>query len=129
GEEHQYWVAGWNGKAWEATYVTNAGRQFPRATPDDRRYEPCYSGGIVFDRADPAAVYLSRPVGDVFEIERWWLSSQGINWVHEPVTAGSAMNNVRPCVPEGRADWGPEALWMHGDYVHYADFYTDIRIR
>ncbi len=128
-DQHQYWYASWNGDEWEVRHVTAAGAHFPKAPADSRRFEACYSGGLTLDRADPSVVYLSRPVNGTFEIERWTLSDDGTAWRSEPITAGSLKDNVRPCVPEGRADWGPEAIWMHGDYVDYANFSTGLRMR
>jgi rhamnogalacturonyl hydrolase YesR len=127
--DHRYRYARWNGVGWDDNEITPAGSWFPKAPEDSPRCERYYSGGVVLDSSDPSVVYLSRSTGDVHEIERWTTSDGGRTWSHEPVTSGSARDNVRPCVPRGRSKQGIEVLWMYGDYVDYADFSTELRMR
>jgi hypothetical protein len=111
--DHRYRHARWTGNAWEDRQLTPAGGFF-----DEDGAEQQYSGGIVFDHADPDVVYLSRPVGGQWEIERW----QGPAWTHAPVTSDSAEKNVRPVVPRG----GGPVLWMRGSYLNYRRYRTAI---
>ena len=97
---------------WEDRQLTPAGGFI-----DDDGKETQYSGGIVFDHADPDTVYLSRPIDGQWEIERW----HGPAWTHTAVTAGSSEKNVRPVVARGG---GP--LWMRGSYVNYRAYRTAI---
>lgn len=127
--DHRYRYAAWDGSTWVDSEITEAGSWFAN-TPEDRQEDqPYYSGGLALDPTDPSFVYLSRPVDGVFEIERWRTDDFGRSWSSEAVTSGSAADNVRPCVPAGRLEGGPEVLWMHGDYVNSRDFETSIRMR
>ena len=85
-----------DGPAWQHRQVTQAGGTFPE---DGRERE--YSGGIVFDHADPAVLYLSRQVRGQWEIERWRTPDGGTTWTHQALTAGSPEKNVRPVVARG----------------------------
>jgi hypothetical protein len=127
--DHRYRYARWNGTTWEDHEVTPAGSWFPKGAESFKQFSPYYSGGIALDHQDPSVVYLSRPTNGVFEIERWATTDVGATWETEAVTAGSARDNVRPCVPRGRAAGGPELLWMNGTYVSYVDFWTSLRMR
>ena len=73
-----------------------------------------YSGGIVFDHADPAVVYLSRQVDGQWQIERWETTDGGVTWTHAAADRRLAREERRPVVARGG---GP--LWMRGGYVNY----------
>jgi hypothetical protein len=111
--DHRYHHARWTGTEWEDEPLTPAGGFF-----DEDGAEQHYSGGIVFDHADPDVVYLSRPVDGQWEIERW----NGPAWTHTAVTSGSAEKNVRPFVVRG----GGPPLWMRGAYLNYRRYRTAI---
>jgi hypothetical protein len=128
-EDHRYRYARWNGSSWIDGELTPAGARFPLVEPYHNYFEPYYSGGMALDHSDPSVVYVSRPVSGVFEIERWVTPDEGITWSHSAVTAGSKANNVRPVAPVGHADGGPEVIWMHGLYVNYVDYNTDLRMK
>ncbi|WP_028059869.1 BNR-4 repeat-containing protein [Candidatus Solirubrobacter pratensis] len=114
--DHRYRHACWTGSAWADRQLTPAGGFF-----DDDGAEQQYSGGIVFDHADPAVVYLSRRVGEQWEIERWHTGDAGATWQRTAITSGSGEKNVRPVVARGG---GP--LWMRGGYVNYRRYRTAI---
>jgi len=126
--KHYYHYACWDGKKWLENQITFAGPWFPQTSPGKTETEPFYSGGVVLDHRDPSTVYLSRQVDGVFEIERWYTADSGGNWNSEPITRGSKRDNVRPLV--SRASPGEPAVlfWMHGDYVHYTQFSTGIKM-
>ena len=71
--DHRYRHARWTGTKWDDRQLVPAGPFF-----DEDGGEKQYSGGIAFDHADPAIVYLSRPVGGRFEIERWQTPDGGV---------------------------------------------------
>src|SRR3954470_1064123 len=114
--DHRYRHARWTGTAWQDRQMTAAGGFF-----DEDGGERQYSGGIVFDHADPAVVYLSRVVRGQWEIERWHTADAGLSWKHAAVTTRSAEKNIRPVVARGG---GP--LWMRGPYVNYRHYRTAI---
>lgn len=122
---HFYRYAHWNGRRWVDRPITPGGKWFPQTPEGTREPEPHYSGGVVLDHHDPRFVYVSRPVGERFEIERWFSSDGGDTWSHVALTSNSDSDNVRPVVirgdrPEGS---GPNALWMNSlRYRHYTDF-------
>lgn len=134
GTDHRYRYARWDSARWHDHEMTGAGGWFSNAhVPAGARLARArflyYSGGVALDHRDPSIVYLSRPVDDTFEIERWTTADAGQTWKIEPITRGSSADNVRPVVPRNRVDTGPAVVWMHGDYIDFKDFSTSLRIR
>ncbi len=129
--DHRYRYARWNGGSWDDHEICSAGGWTVDADPEKHsvRQELWYSGGIALDHTDPSVVYLSRPVDGVFEIERWQTGDGGATWTHEPVTCSSENHNIRPVVPRDHTPDGPDVLWLHGDYIHYTDYETSVRMR
>lgn len=123
-DDHRYHYARWNGRAWEDRFITAAGRWFPHTPPGTTEREPHYSAGLALDPADPATVYLSRPVNGIFEIERWHTADGGATWTHQPVTQNSPADNVRPYVIPHPSSDASVVMWMHlgGGYRHYTDY-------
>jgi hypothetical protein len=80
------------------------------------------------DPANPAVVYLARPVQGVFEIERWTTADQGVTWKHVAITENSRADNVRPFVVPGTPTGQPAVMWMRNDggYRHYTDYHTQL---
>ena len=128
--EHRYRYARWTGEEWVDHEITPAGGWFPQTPEGETEPEPHYSGGVILDHNDPSTVYLSREIDGVFEIERWTTGDGGETWSHEPITANSEKNNVRPVVPRNHpgGDTAAGLLWMHGDYIHYTDYDTSIKM-
>jgi hypothetical protein len=112
--DHRYRHARWTGTAWQDRELTSAGTSFP-----DDGGEKQYSGGIVFDHANPAVVYLSRQIAAQWQIERWETNDEGVTWSRRLLTPDSLEKNVRPVVARGG---GP--LWMRGGYVSYRRYRT-----
>jgi len=129
--KHTYNYASWDGSKWQNHAICPGGSWFPRyeKKKEEREPEPHYSGGLCLDHADPGIVYLSRPSGDVFEIERWETRDGGSSWSHRMVTSGSDHDNVRPVAVRGcPAGKSPALLWMNAfSYRHYTDFRSTIR--
>jgi hypothetical protein len=126
--DHRYHYARWDGAAWTDTQITPGGSWFPRTRFLTREREPHYSGGMSLDHGDPSIVYLSRPVDGIWEIERWATVDDGTHWTATPITRASRQSNVRPVVPRGFDRGGGHLLWMHGRYVHYTNYRTEIRL-
>ena len=127
-DDHHYHYARWDGRRWNDTKIASGGSWFPQTPFLRREREPHYSGGMALDHADPSVVFLSRPVDGIFEIERWVTGNGGATWSATPITRASARNNVRPVVPRGQNGNGHHVLWMHGQYVHYTNYHTEIRL-
>ncbi len=124
--EHYYNYATWTGDHWENYTLTFAGRWFPQTPKGSKEPEPHYSGGISLNHSNPDEVYLSRQVGQAFEIEFWKTPDHGKKWEHHPITQNSNCLNVRPIVPWGYKDKKTHLIWMRGEYTHYTKFATSI---
>ncbi len=127
--KHEYWYARWDGTQWINKKITDAGRWFPlREIPREGwEGEPHYSGGVYLDHSNPNIVYLSRPINNVFEIQKWETADMGKTWKTTDITSGSTLDNVRPFVPIN--DPNSRVLWMYNyHYPSFIDFYTAIRI-
>lgn len=113
--EHTYWYARWDGKKWNNRLITKAGISFQRNNymKSQPEYECNYSGGVYLDHENPDIVYTSRPVGDIFEIEKWQTADGGKKWATQAVTRNSERDNVRPYVIRGYKPGQPELLWMY----------------
>lgn len=127
--DHRYRYARWTGARWLDHEISRAGGWFPKTPAGEKEREQHYSGGVVLDHANPAVVYLSHPVGGVFEIEKWTTADGGATWKSEPITSGSKENNVRPVVPRGSRARTIELFWMAGDYIHYTNYATALRMK
>lgn len=127
-DDHRYQYARWDGAQWEDHAITAAGKWFPQTPAGQKEREPHYSGGLALDPADPATVYLSRPVNGVFEIERWTTPDGGATWTHDAVTRDSKADNIRPYVLPGSPAGKRVVMWMRntGRYVHYTDYRSEL---
>lgn len=130
--KHQYYYASWDGKAWQHSFVANAGQDFPhKASPKEKANpEPHYSGGIILDGETPGVVYYSRPVNDRFEIFRAEIAPDGKIWDEKAITQNSVLDNVRPfVVRHSPATNSPRIFWMSNMmYEHYTHYRTMIKM-
>lgn len=129
--EHSYWYATWNGEEWNNKLITKAGLWFQRNeyTKNFFEYERDYSGGVYLDHENPSVVYTSRPIEDVFEIEKWTTDDFGTTWKTEAITQNSEKDNVRPFVIRGHKAGQPEVIWMYNfDYPGFRAYNSAIRI-
>lgn len=113
---HTYLHAQWTGRKWQLTELADGGHAFHQ---NWQRTEKCYSGGMAIDPANTNTLYLSVPVGDVYEIQRVVLNKKGKITRREFVTSGSAKNNMRPYVLSGSAHSPLRLCWMYGDYYYW----------
>ncbi len=79
--------------------------------------------------ADTVVFASRKPVRGVHGIERWTTPDGGLTRESEMVTSGSSQNNVRPVVPRGNKARGLEVIWMSGDYVHWTNYRTALKMR
>ncbi|WP_171638528.1 BNR-4 repeat-containing protein [Paenibacillus plantarum] len=127
--DHRYWYSYWNGDSWESHEMTVGGSWFPQTEQDAVEREPFYSGGLILDHDNPANVYLSRSVNGIFEIEHWHTTNYGKTWESTAITSGSASNNVRPVLARNNGQEDALLLWMHGDYVHFTNYETVLKMK
>lgn len=129
---HSYWYARWTGEKWENIFITEAGQWFMRNDYNDKNYietEMNYSGGVYLDHSNPDIVYTSRPINNVFEIEKWTLTGDGSRWKKTAVTCGSEHDNVRPFVVRDCPEGMPGLMWMYNyRYPGYTAFDSAIRL-
>lgn len=128
---HSYWYARWNGGEWENHKITNAGQWFQRAdyVKEKPEYECNYSGGVYLDHENPSVVYTSRPIDNVFEIEKWTFVESEEKWVSEAVTSQSERDNVRPFVVRNHKKDQSAVLWMYNySYPHFKKYDCGIRV-
>jgi hypothetical protein len=125
--DHRYHYAAWDGTKWVDQELCKAGGWMPKSLNGQKTREPHYSGGIALDHQNPAAVYLSREIDGTFELEKW--AAKGRKWQVQPLTRSSPVNNMRPYVVLNSPKKHPILLWMTGDYYHYTQYDTVLRIR
>lgn len=130
---HSYWYARWNGSEWENHLITHAGLWFQRNDYNNKsniERENNYSGGVYLNHEDPSVVYTSRPINNVFEIEKWTFTGKGKEkWLTEAVTKDSERDNVRPFVVRNHAKGQPSVMWMYNyKYPGFRKYDSAIRI-
>ena len=129
---HSYWYARWNGKEWENHKITDAAQCFMRNDYNNKNYletEENYSGGVYLDHENPSIVYTSRPINNVFEIEKWTFVGGKEKWQTEAITSQSTRDNVRPYVVRNHKPGQPDVLWMYNyEYPHFKSYNSAIRV-
>ena len=80
------------------------------------------------DPHDPDIVYLSKQINGKFEIEKRILKENSTQII-ESVTSNSQNDNIRPYVVVDNKKGVSMLMWMEGNYYHYTDFDTDLKIR
>jgi len=126
--EHHYHYAIHTPQGWQTHHITPGGKWFPQTPNGEQERETEYSGGISLNHADPSTVYLSRPINDIFEIERWQTSDGGTTWTSQAITKNATQLNVRPVIPRNYPANKIGVLWMSGTYIHYTDYHTEIHM-
>ena len=113
---HSYWYAKWDGGKWVNIKITDAAQCFMRNDYNNKNYletEENYSGGVYLDHENPSVVYTSRPINNVFEIEKWTLTGGENVWKSEAVTKDSERDNIRPFVVRNHSGNQPDVLWVY----------------
>jgi hypothetical protein len=118
---HYYWVR-WDGTKWIKHYLMNSGAEMGG--------EFGFACGITLDHANPNIVYLSHWVGAQPELERWITGDNGATWAKTVITAGSAGQNDRPCVPRGYKGGDITLIWLYvRSYTNwFGPFDADIKM-
>lgn len=128
GEDHRYHYARWDGKRWIDHEIAFAGSRLYASELD-------YTGNIALDPGDPNTVYIStnvqpksgtplRSASDGkqhFEIFKGTTADAGASWLWEPMTANSAVDNLRPLVPAWPGD-RVALLWLRGTFRAYTNY-------
>lgn len=129
---HSYWYARWNGKEWENHKITDAAQCFMRNDYNNKNYmetEENYSGGVYLDHQNPSVVYTSRPINNVFEIEKWTFVGGKDKWKTEAVTRDSERDNIRPFVVRNYSGDQPNLLWAYNyKYPGFKSYESAIRV-
>lgn len=127
---HSYWYAKWDGKKWNNIKISDAAQYFMRNDYNNKNYletEENYSGGVYLDHENTNVVYTSRPINNVFEIEKWTLNND--KWDVEAITEDSERDNIRPFVIRNHKEGQPSVLWMYNyKYPGFRSYDCAIRI-
>ncbi len=122
GFDHRFHYARWDGRQWHENEIAYAGtRLYP--SEDD------YTGLAALDPKDANTIYISTDADPVSgqplvsaadnrrhrELFRGTTTDRGASWKWEPITANSAMDNIRPIIPHWD-DARTVLLWMRGTY-------------
>jgi hypothetical protein len=131
-DDHRCRYAIWDGDQWSDHEITPTGSSFAgrparRRGPFGRPLDFLF-GGAAIDPRDASVVYVSRQVGETYEIERWKTADCGRTWAGLPVTGGSEAHNVRPAVPRDATTGAPVVLWLTGTYDDYDSYDLAVRM-
>ncbi len=129
-----YYYARWTGAGWQRRFIAHGGRGLYQSEDD-------YGGGMALDPEDPRVVYISSnaaspfalddiadiplALGERYEIWRGFTADGGLTFTWQPVTWGSAADNLRPIVPENHGRTR-HLLWFSGTYTTYTSFNTRV---
>lgn len=126
-QNHEYYYAKWDGSKWIDKKIINSGSYITIIKPGEKIKEAHYSGGIVLDHNNPDNVYLSSTINNKFEIIKCEVNPDG-NLKMYNVTSYSQSDNIRPYIVDGNFMGKPILLWMSGNYYHYTDYDTNLKI-
>lgn len=126
-QNHEYYYAKWDGSKWIDKKIINSGSYITIIKPGEKIKEAHYSGGIVLDHNNPDNVYLSSTINNKFEIIKCEVNLDG-NLKMYNVTSYSQSDNIRPYIVDGNFMGKPILLWMSGNYYHYTDYDTNLKI-
>ncbi len=126
-QNHEYYYAKWDGSKWIDKKIMNSGSYITIIKPGEKIKEAHYSGGIVLDHNNPDNVYLSSTINNKFEIIKCEVNLDG-NLKMYNITSYSQSDNIRPYIVDGNFTGKPILLWMSGNYYHYTDYDTNLRI-
>jgi len=112
-----------------ARHRNHAWRPMVPADPEGgKEPEPHYSGGMALAHQNPSVLYISRQSKNGFTIERWRTADGGRTWLSSRLASARQGLNVRPLVPFGYTGSADFVLWMTGQYVHFSNYHTAIRM-
>lgn len=126
-QNHEYYYATWDGKKWKDEKIVNSGPYITIIKSGKKLLEAHYSGGIVLNHNNPSEIYLSRKIKEKFEIEKIKIRKSGKRKTYS-ITRSSKVDNIRPYVLNGKSSGKPILLWMSGNYYHYTDYDTNIKL-
>ena len=113
-----YWIAVWNGFAWESQFLAEAGPQIYEGEDD-------YSGLLSQHPNNPNIVFISTKVDPTtgaklrhWEIFRGCKSPSG-EWMWDAITSDSEEDNLRPLATSGES---AQLLWLRGSMISFSDY-------
>ena len=129
-----YYYARWTGTEWQRRFIAHGGRGL-YSNEDD------YGGGMAIDPDNPNVIYISTNAANPFELsdienvplganERYEIwqgttSDGGLTFSWQPVTQGSASDNLRPIVPASHG-YDRSVVWFRGNYTSYTSYNTEV---
>lgn len=127
-KNHEYYYAKWDGVKWNSKKIINSGSYITIIKPGKEVKEAHYSGGVVLDHSNPDNIYFSKNNNDKFEIVKCEIDKNG-NFKFYDISVNSKVDNIRPYIVDRNESGKPILMWMMGDYYHYTDYDTHIRIK
>lgn len=127
-QDHIYHYTRYDGKRWTDYKICHSGKWFPQTQEGKHEREPHYSAGMTIHPLKTNAIYLSREINGVFEIEKRLTKDNGKTWEITAITRNSKYDNVRPVFPRNMQPGDiPVLLWMKNEkYIHYTNYKTAI---
>lgn len=121
-DSHTMHYARWTETRWLVHEMADVGGTVAPGVGEDQ-----YSAGGALDPAGPDRVWLAKERGDGNKASLWKYETDdgGISWSGKDRTPGTAVENLRPVVPENRSD-AVAVLFMRGRYAHYTHFDTEL---
>jgi hypothetical protein len=126
-QRNTYWYGRWDGSAWQTHQLAVAGTSL---WDFDEEY---YTGGVAIDPADPSRLVVSTDVDPTtgialahHELFDAVSPDGGATWSFTAITSGSAVDNVRPLLPEPTATTRA-LVWMAGRYGGFGDYDTAVQ--
>lgn len=132
GLDHRYHYARFDGETWQVSEIAYAGSSLFELEQD-------YTGLAALDPNDPNYMVIStnadpdtgEPLFSRTDGQRHWelyegrTSDGGATWTWTALTRDSAVDNLRPIIPDWDAD-ERIVLWLRGAYHSYHDWNTQI---
>jgi hypothetical protein len=129
-----YYYARWTGTGWQRRFIAHGGRGIYSSEDD-------YGGGMAIDPDHPNVVYISTNAADPFnlgdlsnvpvaandryEIWQGTTTDGGLTFSWQPITVGSASDNLRPIVPKNHG-YDRSVVWFRGNYTSYTNYNTEV---
>jgi hypothetical protein len=126
-----YYYGRFDGSTWHVFPMAHAGSALSSAHPD-------YTGLVALDPQRPSHAVISTDVDPVtgeplisardhrqhFELFEGVTTDGGRTWEWSPLTADSAVDNIRPIMPKAAS--GTTVLWLRGTYRNYNDYDLEV---
>jgi hypothetical protein len=119
--DHRFFYGRFDGTKWDVHHLAKGGARLWNAEED-------YIGGGAVDPQNSDVVYISTPIDPrdearlaKHEIFKGVTADGGTTWKWTPITRNSAVDNLRPIVPQWKSD-RTALLWLRGTMRKSQDY-------